>query len=71
MRRLALLPLLFLLLAAPASADVQKDAPPGAFVSLHDVDPSIVIEMRYFTAHDFMGPRVPGYDRWDRRQHPR
>jgi D-alanyl-D-alanine dipeptidase len=59
MRRLALL--LFLLLAAPASADVQRQAPPGAFVSLHDVDPSIVIEMRYFTAHDFMGRRVPGY----------
>jgi D-alanyl-D-alanine dipeptidase len=59
MRRLALL--LFLLLAAPASADVQEQAPPGAFVSLHDVDPSIIIEMRYFTAHDFMGRRVPGY----------
>src|SRR3954451_2943443 len=59
MRRLALL--LFLLLAAPASADVQRQAPPGEFVSLHDVDPSIIIEMRYFTAHDFMGRRVPGY----------
>ena len=61
MRRLALVLFLFLLLAAPASADVQKQAPPGEFVSLHDVDPSIVIEMRYFTAHDFMGRRVPGY----------
>jgi D-alanyl-D-alanine dipeptidase len=59
--RLALLLVLLLLLAAPASADVQKQAPPGAFVSLHDVDPSIIIEMRYFTAHDFMGRRVPGY----------
>jgi D-alanyl-D-alanine dipeptidase len=58
-RRLALL--LLLLLAAPASADVQKQGPPGAFVSLHDVDPSIIVEMRYLTAHDFMGRRVPGY----------
>jgi zinc D-Ala-D-Ala dipeptidase len=59
MKRLILA--LFLLLAAPASADVVKQAPPGAFVSLHDVDPSIIVEMRYFTAHDFMGRRVPGY----------
>jgi D-alanyl-D-alanine dipeptidase len=61
MKPLGLLLLLFFLVAAPARADVQKQAPPGAFVSLHDVDPSILIEMRYFTAHDFMGRRVPGY----------
>jgi D-alanyl-D-alanine dipeptidase len=59
MRRLALL--LFLLIAAPANADVVKQAPPGAFVSLADVDPSIVVEMRYLTNHNFMGRRVPGY----------
>ena len=57
MRRLTLL--LFLLLAAPASA--QEQAPPGAFVSLADVDPSIVVDMRYLTNHNFMGRRVPGY----------
>ena len=51
MRRLTLL--LFLLLATPASADVVKQAPPGAFVSLHDVDPSIIVEMRYLTNHNF------------------
>jgi zinc D-Ala-D-Ala dipeptidase len=59
MRRLTLL--FLLLLAAPASADIQKQAPPGAFVSLADVDPSIVVEMRYLTNHNFMGRRVPGY----------
>ena len=59
MRRLTLL--FFLLLATPASADVVKQAPPGAFVSLHDVDPSIIVEMRYLTTHNFMGRRVPGY----------
>ena len=58
MRVLALV--FLLLLAAPAAA-AEPTAPPGAFVSLHDVDPSIVIEMRYFTSHDFMGRRVPGY----------
>src|SRR3954470_18505889 len=59
MRRLTIF--LLLLLATPASADVVKQAPPDAFVSLHDVDPSIIVEMRYLTAHDFMGRRVPGY----------
>ena len=38
-----------------------EQAPPGAFVSLADVDPSIVVEMRYLTNHNFMGRRVPGY----------
>ena len=60
MRRLTFL-LFLLLFASPASADVVKQAPPGAFVSLHDVDPSIVVEMRYLTNHNFMGRRVPGY----------
>src|SRR3954447_8594403 len=59
MRRLTTL--LLLLLATPASADVVKPAPPGAFVSLHDVDPSIIVEMRYLTNHNFMGRRTPGY----------
>ena len=57
MRRLTFL--LFLILTSPASA--QEQAPPGAFVSLADVDPSIVVEMRYLTSHNFMGRRVPGY----------
>ena len=38
-----------------------RTAPPGAFVDLHDVAPTIVIEMRYRTAHNFLGRRVPGY----------
>ena len=59
MRRLVLA-LLLLALAAPASASAQT-APPGAFVSLADVDPSIVIELRYRTAHNFIGRRIPGY----------
>ena len=58
MRRLALA--LFLLIAAPAGA-AEKQAPPGAFVSLSDVDPTIVVEMRYLTRHNFIGRRIPGY----------
>src|SRR4051812_45573211 len=61
MRRLTFLLFLLLLLAAPARADVVEQAPPGAFVSLHDVDPSIIVEMRYLTNHNFMGRRIPGY----------
>jgi D-alanyl-D-alanine dipeptidase len=59
MRRLTLA-LLLVALAAPAAAAAQT-APPGAFVSLADVDPSIVIEMRYRTAHNFVGRRIAGY----------
>jgi len=59
MRVLALL-LFLLVLAAPARA-AEQAPPPGAFVSLADVDPSIVIEMRYLTAHNFIGRRIPGY----------
>jgi zinc D-Ala-D-Ala dipeptidase len=57
---LALIVLLLALPAAPAAA-AEPTAPPGAFVSLHDVDPSIVIEMRYLTPHNFIGHRIPGY----------
>ena len=46
--------------AAPAAGQTPT-APPGAFVDLHDVAPTIVIEMRYRTTHNFLGRRVPGY----------
>ena len=49
------------LLAFPAAAAAEPTAPPGAFVSLHDVDPSIVVEMRYLTPHNFIGRRIRGY----------
>jgi D-alanyl-D-alanine dipeptidase len=58
--RVLALALFLLLFAAPARA-AEPTAPPGAFVSLHDVDPSIVIEMRYLTPHNFIGHRIPGY----------
>jgi zinc D-Ala-D-Ala dipeptidase len=46
---------------APGATAAAKTAPPGRFVSLHDVVPSIVIEMRYFTAHNFIGRPIRGY----------
>ena len=60
MRRLTLI-LLFLLVPAVPAGAAQKQAPPGAFVSVKDIDPSIVVEMRYSSRHNFLGRRVPGY----------
>ncbi|MFI1971891.1 D-alanyl-D-alanine dipeptidase [Streptomyces cinnamoneus] len=51
------------LVSAPAAqAGPAPKAPPG-FVSLAEVDPTIVQEMRYFTPHNFTGHRVDGYRR--------
>ena len=47
-----------LALAAPAAA--QEQAPAG-FVSLKAAVPSIVVEMRYLTAHNFIGRPIRGY----------
>ena len=48
-------------LAAARERRRRQAGAPGAFVSLHDVDPSIIVEMRYLTHHNFMGRRIPGY----------
>ncbi len=53
--------LLAVLASAAPAAGQTPTAPPGAFVDLHDVAPTIVIEMRYRTTHNFLGRRVPGY----------
>ncbi|MFJ9087413.1 M15 family metallopeptidase [Streptomyces sp. NPDC102384] len=48
--------------AAPSAAHATPDPKaPKAFVALHDVDPTIIQEMRYYTEHDFMGEPVDGY----------
>src|SRR5438128_1214282 len=33
------------------------------FVYLHEVDPTIVISLRYYTDKNFLGRRMPGYNR--------
>lgn len=35
---------------------------PSDFVDIKKVSPSIMVEMRYFTSHNFTGKRVPGYE---------
>ncbi|MER8089827.1 M15 family metallopeptidase [Streptomyces sp. NPDC087532] len=46
--------------APAAQADPEPKAP-GEFVALRSVDPTIIQEMRYPTAHNFMGVPVDGY----------
>jgi D-alanyl-D-alanine dipeptidase len=52
-----------LALGSPAAAVAAKPPrkAPDAFVSLHRVDPSILLDIRYYTKHNFIGRRVHGY----------
>ncbi|MFD9427803.1 MULTISPECIES: M15 family metallopeptidase [unclassified Streptomyces] len=47
--------------AAPAAHAEPEPKAPGEFVALRSVDPTIIQEMRYPTAHTFMGESVAGY----------
>ncbi|THA75179.1 D-alanyl-D-alanine dipeptidase [Streptomyces sp. A0642] len=47
--------------AAPVAQAKPEPKAPAEFVSLRAVDPTIIQEMRYATAHDFMGVPVDGY----------
>ena len=52
-----------------ANADVQPEAAkadppvPADFVLLADVCPDIIQEIRYYTTYNFVGERIPGYER--------
>jgi D-alanyl-D-alanine dipeptidase len=50
-----------LALPAPAAQAVDEPRAPVEFVALRSVAPTIIQEMRYYTAHDFLGVRVDGY----------
>ena len=50
------------------TATVQSSAPeasdiPSDFVLLADVCPDIIQEIRYYTTYNFVGERIPGYER--------
>ncbi|MFQ6392576.1 M15 family metallopeptidase [Nocardia sp. KC 131] len=51
-------------LAACDGSRVDAPPPPGteSFVSITDVDPTIIVEARYFGQHNFLGTRVTGYE---------
>jgi D-alanyl-D-alanine dipeptidase len=46
---------------AAARAAAEPEAPPGAFVSLRHAVPSILVDLRYRTTHNFVGRRIRGY----------
>ncbi|WP_235632268.1 M15 family metallopeptidase [Mycolicibacterium rutilum] len=49
-------------MAAPVAAAPPDPSAPVDFVSLGDVDPTILMEIRYATPHNFTGDPVVGYD---------
>lgn len=58
MKRLCLTALLFL---AAASASLAAELPPG-FVDAQKAIPGLIVEMRYFGRHNFVGARIDGYE---------
>lgn len=46
----------------PSSSQTTCSCLPEGFVFLRDVDPSILEDIRYYSAHNFMGRRVEGYN---------
>ena len=70
MRRLLMLTLAALATATAPAAAQEPTAPEGAFVSLADVAPSVIVEMRYITPHNFIGHRIDGYRAADVHPHP-
>ncbi|MGW2181660.1 M15 family metallopeptidase [Streptomyces sp. NPDC001732] len=53
--------LLALVATAPVAGAKPEPKAPEEFVALRSVDPTIIQEMRYPTAHNFMGVPVDGY----------
>lgn len=47
--------------APPAARAASEPKAPEEFVALRAVDPTIIQEMRYTTAHNFVGERIDGY----------
>ena len=54
-------PLILMALLAP-SAYAQSSAVDPGFVSIVEVDSTIVVEVRYFGSHNFLGRPVAGYE---------
>ena len=66
MNRHTLIKFVFLLLLISLSAcasfgEQQEGQLPEGFVYVDRVIPNIVIELRYYTAHNFVGERIDGY----------
>ena len=53
--------LLIAALGLPAATAAADTAGPPDFVDLHDVAPTILYDIRYFTPHNFTGDPIDGY----------
>jgi len=65
MRRLVLVAILAAAALLPAAARGEApvpDAPANAFADLADLAPSILVDMRYTTSHNFVGRPIRGYE---------
>ena len=49
------------MVTAPAAAAQPEPTAPAEFVSLSDVDPTILLDIRYITPHNLIGDPVDGY----------
>jgi D-alanyl-D-alanine dipeptidase len=50
-----------LLSAAPSLAASATDVMPDTFVRVEQVIPGVLLDIRYFSDHNFLGTRVDGY----------
>jgi len=60
-KSVAILLFVFVLTLIPASPSLSADALPDTFVHIEDVIPDALLDIRYFTEHNFLGVRVDGY----------
>jgi D-alanyl-D-alanine dipeptidase len=63
MIRPLLLLALMLSFASPAPAEPRNDQRPDTLVDVASLAPGLLVEMRYATAHNFVGRRIDGYER--------
>src|SRR3712207_5356482 len=61
MRRVGAAALTIAAMLAPAAPAAAQEKAPADFVSLKAEVPSIVVEMRYLTSHNFIGRPIRGY----------
>jgi D-alanyl-D-alanine dipeptidase len=63
MNRAALIAAVMLTLVPAASTEAHDDRRPDSFVDVAGLAPGLLTEMRYATAHNFVGSPIEGYDK--------
>ena len=62
MKKIILLLLIFVLLAFACTPPQKTEPLPKDFVYLNNVIPDITIDLRYYTANNFIGTKIDGYE---------